>query len=235
MKRNGSKIWLSLAIVFAAVMYSIFLFGFKRTLSPSQMTGYLFTMAAFAVLLLGTLLPSGIPDSMPMMKGPITAARWIYFLLQFAFGGVLAQIRPDLSVGLVGFVGILLLVLFILFFLLYRSRISGALKQEKVTGKYVSRMRSMTAQAQTVLEMLPETGFSDPEASRLAQEVTEGLRYSDPVSDPSLKELEGRIEENLKLWQQAAEDKDEEQFLRKARKLKELITQRKNQCLALKK
>ena len=68
----------------------------------------------------------------------------------------------------------------------------------------------------------------------MAQEVADLLRYSDPVSVPGLSEMEGRIQDVMKLWKQAAEDKDRQQFLRRGQKLKDLITERNNQCLALK-
>ena len=210
-------------------MYSIILIGVRKSFSPSQTIGFLFTLVAFLIVITGNAFSWGIPSSMQMMRGPVTALAFIYLILQLAFGGIWVQLNPEFSVGLTGCICIILLVVFLLVFMVYRSRISGALSQEKETGRMVSEFRTMTATADSVAGMVQE-----PEAKKFAREIADLLRYSDPVSSPGLSEVEERIQDNLKLWKQAAEDKDDRQFQRRGQKLKELITERNSLCLALK-
>ena len=128
-----------------------------------------------------------------------------------------------------GIVFIVLIAVLVLALLVFHFRALGVRKREKDTSQMVSQMRVLTAAADSIATMV-----QSPEEKEIAREVADLLRYSDPVSVPGLSEVEGRIQDVMKLWKQAAEDKDRQQFLRRGQKLKDLITERNNQCLALK-
>ena len=59
MKRNYSGVWKGFAIVFAAVIYSILLFAFKKNFNLASWIAYGYTMVAFLVLLQASVSRAG--------------------------------------------------------------------------------------------------------------------------------------------------------------------------------
>ena len=93
-------------------------------------------------------------------------------------------------------------------------------KVEQQTG-YI---RTLTARAKTLEQGAPAT------VKKQVTKVYEGLRYSDPMSEPQLAEVEGQIQAAYESFAEAVQSGDEKSVEKQADALCNLIKERNELC-----
>ena len=90
-------------------------------------------------------------------------------------------------------------------------------------------MRWLVAELDSIEALIDET-----EAKKQVHETADLLRYSDLAGTPQVADLEERIENNIGLLREEAEEEKVEEILARAKKLKNLINERSAKVKATK-
>jgi hypothetical protein len=90
-------------------------------------------------------------------------------------------------------------------------------------------IRTLTVDAQNLISRA-----NTPESKALANKVYEAVRYSDPMSNENLSEIEGRIGYEFRIFETAVKSGDTVAMENQAQELLALIDNRNNKCKALK-
>lgn len=230
MKRNYSGVWKGFAIVFAAVIYSILLFAFKKNFNLASWIAYGYTMVAFFVLLAGVCFQSGSEKAYPMFDLAASGLSCIYFCVQFILGGIAAMAIPDLSTKTAGLVGLLLLSVYVVIVLVFRAGTSSVQGQDDIDGRKVMDQQLLVAEIDTIETFVAETQLREKLST-----LRDLLRYSDPLGQTALADLEERIRHNITLLREEAEEGENEKISVRIDRLQRLLAERNQKCRALKK
>ena len=222
MKRNYSGVWKGFAIVFAAVIYSILLFAFKKNFNLASWIAYGYTMVAFLVLLAGVCFQSGSEKAYPMFDLAASG--------QFILGGIAAMAIPDLSTKTAGLVGLLLLSVYVVIVLVFRAGTSSVQGQDDIDGRKVMDQQLLVAEIDTIETFVAETQLREKLST-----LRDLLRYSDPLGQTALADLEERIRHNITLLREEAEEGENEKISVRIDRLQRLLAERNQKCRALKK
>lgn len=100
---------------------------------------------------------------------------------------------------------------------------------EKKIKEQTFFIRTLTVDAQNLMARAVT-----PEAQSLVKKVYEAVRYSDPMSNESLSEIEGRIGYEFRIFEAAVKSGDTAAMENQAQELLILLDNRNNKCKALK-
>jgi hypothetical protein len=172
-------------------------FIFFVPISITFLVAYFFTMLAITMFFFGSLYMLSNPKSYPwLIAFPRTIWRYLMFQLILSAGFVIRDvIFPDFivrffPVGLFIFLHILLLGIFTVKLILIKGgkEIIEA-KDEEISEK-VSVIRLMHADVESILRKHPN--YEKP-----LKQVIEALKYSDPMSHPTVTYLEEDIQKSI--------------------------------------
>ena len=100
---------------------------------------------------------------------------------------------------------------------------------EKKIKEQTFFIKNLTVDAQNLLARA-----NTPETKEIVNKVYEAIRYSDPMSNDNLSEIEGRIGYEFKTFEMAVKSGDNAVVENQAKELLILIDNRNNNCKALK-
>ncbi len=100
---------------------------------------------------------------------------------------------------------------------------------EKKIKEQTFFIKTLTVDAQSLMARA-----TTPESKELVKKVYEAIRYSDPMSNENLSEIEGRIGYEFKIFETAVKSGDTVAQENQAQELLALIDNRNNKCKALK-
>ena len=230
MKNNSYKKWIGLLIVFIAVIYSILVFAVKKDLSSSSIIGYGFTMLAFIVTLIQFCFAGYSGEKEYPMFTPFRAKiTLVYFFVQLIFGGIIGVFFHEFPETLFLILEIVILIVYLIPAFLFNSAANYVQKQDEYDTANVSNIRLMTADVQAVERLV-----DDPELLSKLKKLEEALRYSDPVSNPSITGIDERIKNNISILRDDAEDGDMGSVETRVDKVINMVKERNDKIRALK-
>ncbi len=208
MKKTHAGLWVGIAVLFGAAVYSIILFLLKPNLDITAWILYGATMVAFLLVAIQAIASAKTGSGIVMNTsiGIITA---VYFGLQLIFGGIVCMSFSDVPLTPVLVCEILLLAAYLLIvFLMYGAQSNNA-AQDYNDQKTVQKIRLLESDIQGMME---ET--KNPEVKNALKDLAEAIHYSDVVSLPGLAEVEGRIAQNVAILQDELADENADPLAR---------------------
>lgn len=228
MKKNH-QIWICFAFAFFALLYSVLLFVLKKSMSTSNWIAYGFTIIAFLIQILSYGIREESTKAFPFFSILSNKICLVYFAVQFLVGGIISMVLSVSSITMF-VVGIVILLLYIISALIIKSGTSSIKEIDEFDYQNVARCRKMVAEMQTCEKLL----YGSP-LSKKVNKLREEIMYSDPVTDTSINGMDKRIENNILLLREEAEDREFEKVEKRLDKLDLLISERKALVMASKK
>ena len=223
MKKSSKMGYALLAIAFALVSIVAFVVPTEKT--SVFWVAYAFTVIAFALQIFVWKKTIGSSETLKskFLGFPIIHIGFVYLLVQviaFAVFIATATFLPD-WVPIV----VCVLILGISAICLITTEIGKdeVVRVEQKVQKKVSAMKVL----QVDVEMLASSE-KDPETKKAFTKLAEKIRYSDPMSDDALIELEGRIEEQIQLLKNSVNK------LEAIENIESLVDERNAKCKILK-
>ena len=201
MKQSSTRIWAGIGVMFAAVIYSVLLLTLKREFTLTNKIAYVFTLAAFLLLFMEIFVSGGIIKQYPMFDMPSTFWSMGYFLAQLVTGGIIFMVARNVPEWVAAASGMILMAVYLVGRLVWQSGKEYVQRQDEKEFRDISRIRDLDVQAETIYGMLETTTLSSK-----AGELVEAFRFSDPVRDEKLGEIEGQIEVQMNLLKKEAEE-----------------------------
>ena len=196
MKKNHSGLWLAIAVVFAAAVYSAVLFLLKDTFDFSAWVLYAFTMIAFLLLAMQIVASAKNSDSV-VLDASLGLVTVVYFSIQLLLGGIICMCFTDLPDTTVLVSEIILLgVYLVLAFFMYSAQ-SHSSAQTINDKRSVNKLRLLENDIQCLAEQA-----TDSEVKKALESLAEEIRYSDIASLPGLADVEARIAQNVAILQE---------------------------------
>lgn len=229
MKQNNSKLLYSIIILLMAGVYSLVLFIIKKDLSAASQLAYGFTMIAFfAMVIVAYMSRTCVNSSMLFhtLKWKVTIA---YFILQFFFGGFFIMCMDEVSIFFVLAAELVFLVFYLVVCILIRTKEEVTENLDCYVEESVSPIRMMEANLKAILartqdEILKKSIFS----------LAEELKYSDPMSNDALKDIEKRIESNISLLGEDIDSGNITKAAQRAEKINWLLKERNDKSILFK-
>ena len=220
------KIWLGLLIFFLFEAYSIGLLLMKDGFTNAQKAGYGFTACAFVFLLLSVVLPEEGKKRIPLISRQASAAALLYFILQFAFGGVAVQLLDHMTVPMVMIPCAVLLAVYVIAALsLFAGRSHIGELREK-DGNHGAFLRSCVRE----LEELESLAGPGPLRDDI-RDLADLIRYSDPVSTEGGREIEENIRQGIASLREEMEEGMTERAQARVGKLSRLVRLRSREIM----
>ena len=215
-------------------MYNVCLFvivGFEEHNSPFW-TGYGFMMGAFVLLgITVLLLRTRFVQPRDWLFGyPVLKHSAIYLVVEFVLSSLFMCLDEVEMLWWIPFLVQLIVLSIHLFFLL-----SCFFVQEAIIGvqKQVKKATVFTGFLQANVETIAAK-VQDPEAKKAFLKLAEQVRFSDPVSNPKLAELEQQINAHITNADYYVMNNDMENALRSCESAKILLEERNKKTKALK-
>ncbi len=229
MKKIHARILYVLITLLAAVVYSIILFTLKKEFTRASGVAYAFTLLAFLMLAVAVDLPAaGAKGNIltKILRSKVTA---VYFCVQFLFGGVLAMCFDSISWKLVLAAELVILALYLM--AVVGLALGGGLtgRQEQAANRKVSALRLLQSDLETIHQEV-----QDGELKKSIASLAEAVRYSDPISNGELQDLEDRILSNVQLLREDVDIQDNQRAMDRVEKLRRLLEERNRKCRILK-
>ena len=222
MRNNNKTSLILISVIMAAVVTALFL---VVNVTALFIVAYLFALFAIALFCFGKLYMLANPKSYPWFAAfPLTIFR--YLIVQFVLSAVFVAIQnlTGWSINMRWFL-LLHIVLFAFFAVLLITMKSGKeiieRRDDEIREK-VTALRSMQADVESLARKLPKH-------EQDLKQVAEALRYSDPMSHPSLAVYEEKIQRGIMAIGTGGEDIAEQ-----CAELLRLVADRNGKCKMLK-
>ena len=229
MKKNQSGLWTGLSVVLAAVVYSIAVFALIKDMTYTRWIAYGFCMVGFLALLVGLCGGSGSGKGYPAFEMFSSGISVVYFCLQFILSGIVILFFKNFSTTLTAVVGFVILAVYVVISLFLYAGKDKIRAQDEYEGKKVSSLRLLTAEANAISSMIPQG-----ELKKRMEKLAEVLRYSDPMTQPAVAAIDERINSNLSLLREDIQDGEMGQAADRVTRLEQMVTERNEKCMALK-
>lgn len=228
MRKDRSRLWLCLTVVFIAIVYTSLLLLLKPQLDLSSWTLYGFTIMAFLLLIIQIAFGTGGIKAYPAFEYVNIAVTIGYTAFQFILGGVILMLFDGLPFVPVVCVEAVILVVYLVYTFISSAVLSHTENQEQRIDKSVTNVRLMI----TDLEMMAATQ-PDKETKDKLLEAAKEIRYQDVISSPELASLDLRIQQCVDCIRAAleCEDGDADTAIKS---LSNMLLERKLKCKALK-
>lgn len=221
----GGVILLILLAVFNVVAFVV-----PHVQGGTFWTGYAFTTAAFLLQILFAFLAFGKADTLyrTFLGIPVFRLGIVYLVIQVIFGLVCLFV-PLLPMWAAVIVSVVLLGIYMILI------ISAMMARDEVdkTGNKVKEqtafIRSLTADAESLLARA-----KSEESKTVVKKVYEAVRYSDPMSNSALSEIEAQITMKFATFSAAVEVDEVENIHTSGDELLILIGGRNRKCKVLK-
>lgn len=230
--RKTAKQFISIGVILLA-MYNIVLFaiaGFADHEAPFWIS-YVFVLLAFgmAVLTFVYLGKSGMILRDWLFGYPIMYHCAIYIAVELVLSVIFMLFEYDLGWALSFVLQILLMGVYAVFMLsCFASK--TAITQ---VGEKVEKKTRYIALLQADVQVLSQK-CDDPELKAKLQKFAEDIRFSDPMSDPSLCDLETSLSAAVVACGEALQDNNITLAAQLQRKAVDLLAERNAKCKALK-
>lgn len=234
-KNSGStKAIAAILYLLCVALYNVCLFviaGFEDH-GSSFWTGYGFMMGAFVLLAItGLLLRTRFVQPRDWLFGyPVLKHSIIYLVVEFALSSLFMSLDGVEMIWWIPFLVQLIALVIHLFFLLSCFFVQETILE--VQNK-VKTATVFTAFLQASVESVHEK-VQDPEAKKAFKDLAEMVRFSDPVSNPMLAELEQQINAHIKNADYYVMNNDIENALRSCESARILLLERNKKTKALK-
>ncbi len=233
MNKNFQSFWLYWLVSLVLFHALVFLppaeiFGVARYTRPAFWIAYAMILVSLILLLLcGVLALRGDKESI-FLRLPILKTGFGFVTLAVILGAPFL-IFPVLPAWIGGMLSVIVSFLFAVGVLKASAAAENAEAVGQKTERKTAFIRSLVASAQTLKE-----NAKDKTAEAAAGRVYEALRYSDPVSDPALNDVEEEIFDTFNRFEEAVSRSDGAAVALLSEKLLALINERNRKCKLLK-
>ena len=210
------------------IAFNIVAFCVPHIPTTSYWIGYGFCLLAFVLEIVFSAVAFGKNKKTSFMGLSIIQLCSIYLVLQVIFGLVcmFVPVIPGWIAMIVSVVLTAFFVIQILSVLITRNIVGGI--DEKVKNQTVF-IRFLTVELETMAAKSTNQAIS----SELAK-IKEAVRYSDPMSNPALQEVESRISEQCRVLEYAVTSNQLDQVKMICNQISLLLTERNQKCKLLK-
>lgn len=224
-KTNEIRWWIGLGAV--AAVYNVIAFALPFSKTAVFFLSWIFTMAALAaqIYLIRTAFFKGEGIKSKLYGFPIARVGIIYLVVQVVLGLVFMALGTMVPLWLPLVLYVILMGAAIIGLITTEGAREEVERQERKLVKDVSRMRKFQAHT----KMLAREG-QIPEAKEPLKELAEAFRYSDPVSNEALREIEDTLADDLSRLQDAVVLLEKEKALEWCRKTKGDLETRNQLC-----
>ena len=224
-KTNETRWWVGLGA--AAVVYNVIAFALPFPKTAVFFLSWIFTMAALAaqVYVIRTAFFKGEGIKSKLYGFPIARVGMIYLAVQMVLGLVFMALGTVVPIWLPLVLCVLLMGAALIGLITTEGVREEVERQERKLVKDVSRMRKFQAHT----KMLAGEGRI-PEAKEPLRELAEAFRYSDPVSNEALREIEDILADDLAHLQDAVALMEKEKALEMCRKTRRDLEERNQLC-----
>lgn len=228
-KANETRWWIGLGA--AAVVYNVIAFALPFAKTEVFFLSWIFTMAALAaqVYVIRTAFFKGEGIKSKLYGFPIARVGIIYLAVQMVLGLVFMALGTVVPFWLPLVLYVILMGAALIGLITTEGVREEVERQERKLVKDVSRMKKFRALADT----LAREG-QIPEAKEPLMELAEAFRYSDPVSNGALREIEDTLADDLAHLQDAVALLEKEKALELCRKTKRDLEKRNQLCKTMK-
>lgn len=223
------NIWLILAVLFSAFIYTLIVFSLQPLKTPAFLTAYAFTLLAFIVLLLLLLAKNGNVKQYPMFSYLNFGVTVVFFIVQLILGIVVPVFLPALAPMLVFLIGVLLAGIYIVVLLISKNANEKIAEIDENDYRAVSGIRRNREVLTDIINLV-----NDPAEKKRAQDLQERIRYIEPSNDISIRDLDSSIEANLRNMRDELENKEYDLAYSRIDKVSVLLTKRNERLAALK-
>ena len=219
MKKNTIRWWVLLGVVL--VVYNVLAFALPFPKTAVFAVSYLFSMIAILaqIYVIRTAFYRGEGVKSKFYGFPIAKVGVIYLAIQLIGGLVF------MALGLAVPVWLPLVLYVVLLGIAVDAARDEVVRQEVKLEKNVSRMREFQAKGQALVAL-----NKVPEAARPLEKLAENLRFSDPVSNEALAEIEDRLAECLAQLQSEVAAQKKEQILSLCQQAEQVLAERNQLC-----
>ena len=227
MRKNYGRGWIAVLVLFLAAVYSVLLFALKSVVLISQWVAYGYTITAFILLLLDAIVPFSASKKYPMLDLPMSIMTCVYFIAQLILGGIVAMCMPNLSLTTAIVIGFVLLAGYVVVTLVLMAGSRHTMSIDEQDTKNICAIRKMKLDLDTITSIV-----SDTTVKQSLKVLSEKVAYSDPVSTSDLRQIEERINNNISLLREDAENGEIDQVVKRIEKISHMIDERSNLCAA---
>ena len=225
MKKNTIRWWVLLGVVL--VVYNVLAFALPFPKTAVFAVSYLFSMIAILaqIYVIRTAFYRGEGVKSKFYGFPIAKVGVIYLAIQLIGGLVFMALGLAVPVWLPLVLYVVLLGIAVAGFVAVDAARDEVVRQEVKLEKNVSRMREFQAKGQALVTL-----NKVPEAARPLEKLAENLRFSDPVSNEALAEIEDRLAECLAQLQSEVAAQKKEQILSLCQQAEQVLAERNQLC-----
>lgn len=225
MKKNAIRWWVLLGVVL--VVYNVLAFALPFPKTAVFAVSYLFSMIAILaqIYVIRTAFYRGEGVKSKFYGFPIAKVGVLYLAIQLIGGLVFMALGLAVPVWLPLVLYVVLLGIAVAGFVAVDAARDEVIRQEVKLEKNVSRMREFQAKGQALVTL-----NKVPEAARPLEKLAENLRFSDPVSNEALAEIEDRLAECLAQLQSEVSAQKKEQILSLCQQAEQVLAERNQLC-----
>ncbi len=227
MKKNTTRWWVILAVLL--VVYNVIVFAVPFPKNAVFFVSWLFTLAAIGmqVYVVRTAFYRGEGVKSKFYGWPIARFGVMYLAVQLALGLVFMALGFTLAVP----VWLPLVLYIILLGVLAVGLIASdamrdeIVRQDTALKRDVTCMRTLQSKAASMIQLA-----HDEQTRKLLEKFAEELRFSDPVSSASLRDIEADLTACVDELHQALTDGDEASIPLLERKAVSVLMERNRLC-----
>ncbi|MDR0766821.1 MAG: hypothetical protein LBF09_07810 [Odoribacteraceae bacterium] len=224
--RNKTLAAIALAIILAA--YNLLAFSIPFTRGPGYWSGYLFSTLAILLAAAASFRALGRAGVQNKFRGlPVLYIAWTYLGLQLVAGFTCMSL--DAPPWLTLSSGVFLLGACLVGWIAVEIGITEIKRVDEATREKVSYIKSLQAEVDTM------TGrVTDHALKKSLQQLSDDIRYSDPVSNPLLSSLESHIEREIATLRRELDAGNTTAARGVRDNLQQLLAERNRKCRLLK-
>ena len=222
--KNKIRTWVVLAIIF--VVYSVITFALPFAHTATFWLSYVFAVAAIAVqvYILHTAFMKEKSVKSKFYGFPVANIGFFYLVAQLVLGLVMMGLAAKIAVWIPVVLYVILLGMAAVGFIAADAMRDEVERQDVRLKKDVSVMRGLQSKVNGIVGLCGADVRDD--VARLAEE----LRYSDPVSNDALAEIEGELSACVDELQVAVVDGDTAAIRELCRKTSVTLLERNRLC-----
>ena len=226
MKKNN---YLLLAVfLIIAVVYNIVVFSIVNEYSSVFWSAYGFTMLAVIAAAVTSTLAFKSGKDAAFLSIPVTMVATAYFFAQLLFGTILMAI-PNLSIVFANVSQIVVLAIFLIVAIGGLMAKNVTVEAERVVREKKFYIKSLSADLEGAIAVA-----SDPAHKKTLTDLYEVIRYSDPMSDPSLDDLEQKIAAKVSALVDSVNSGSMDSLTERCTEIERLVADRNRKCKMLK-
>ena len=226
MKKNN---YLLIAVfLIIAVVYNIIAFSIVNEYTSVFWSAYGFTMLAVIAAAVTSALAFKSGKDAAFLSVPVTMVATAYLFVQLSFGAILMAI-PSLSIVFANIAQIVVLAVFLIVAIGGLMSRNATVDSEREVREKKFYIKTLSADLESAIEVA-----SDPSHKKILTDLYETIRYSNPMSDPSLYDLEQKIVAKVSAVVDAVSSGRMDSFVDRCAEIERLVADRNRKCKMLK-